>query len=113
MSSGCCEQIRLVVEVNDYHLVFNLNGVLVVIGEGQTRFRSIVLRPSLKEFLCTCVKKLTFKNTLLVDDVPHKNMFNPACSAIFFETFYKSRTISNYLFGIVHPYLKSLHLSRM
>jgi hypothetical protein len=45
------------VEVNEYHLIFDLNGVLVAIGEGQTRSRPVVLKPSLKEFLFACVKK--------------------------------------------------------
>jgi hypothetical protein len=34
MSSGSCEQTQHAMEVSDYHLIFNLNGVLVVIGEG-------------------------------------------------------------------------------
>jgi hypothetical protein len=34
MISNSSEQTRLVVEVSDYHLIFNLNGVLVAIGEG-------------------------------------------------------------------------------
>jgi hypothetical protein len=42
--------------VNDYHLILDLNGVLVVMGEGQTKICLIVLRPNLKEFLSTCVK---------------------------------------------------------
>ncbi len=46
-------------EVNEYHLIFNLNGVLVVTGEGQTKSRLIVLRPGLKEFFFACVKKFT------------------------------------------------------
>jgi hypothetical protein len=40
-------------------------------------------------------------------------MFNPPCSAIFFKTFYESPTDGNYLFGIIFPYLESLHLSKM
>ncbi len=44
-------------EVNDYQLTFNLNGVLVAMGEGQTITRLIILKPGLKEFLSTCVKK--------------------------------------------------------
>jgi hypothetical protein len=45
--------------------------------------------------------------------MPHKNMFNIPCSAIFFETFYKSHTDDNYLLGIILPYLESLHSSKM
>jgi hypothetical protein len=59
MTFGSCELIRLVVEVNDYHLIFNLNGVLVAASEGQTRSPLIVLRPDLKEFLFTCKKIFT------------------------------------------------------
>jgi hypothetical protein len=55
----------------------------------------------------------TFENTLLIDDMPHKSMFNPPCCAIFFETFYESHIDDNYLFKIIFLYLKSLHLSRM
>jgi hypothetical protein len=44
-------------EVSDYHLIFDLNGVLVAVGEGQTRTCPVVLRLGLKEFLSTCVKK--------------------------------------------------------
>jgi hypothetical protein len=48
------------VEVSDaYHLIFNLNGVLVAISEGQTRSRHVVLRLGLKEFPFACVKKFT------------------------------------------------------
>ncbi len=57
MSFSSCEQIWPTVEVSDYHLIFNLNDVLVVTGEGQIRSPLVVLRPSLKEFLSTCVKK--------------------------------------------------------
>ncbi len=121
--------------------------------EGQTRYRPVVLKPNLKEFLSACVKNFTmyicssamkrnflrhldiiaekisvlllfskildqtfsfknchflleklnkpifhknlkdffhlfpsttFENTLLIDDMPHKSMLNPPCSAIFF-----------------------------
>ncbi len=52
---------------------------------------------------------MNFENTLLVDDTPHKSMFNPLCNAIFFETFYGFHTNSNYLFGTILSYLESLH----
>jgi hypothetical protein len=45
-------------EVNDYHLIFDLNGVLVTMGQGQTRTCLVVLRPNLKEFLSTYVKNI-------------------------------------------------------
>jgi hypothetical protein len=35
-----------------------LNGVLVAIGEGETKTHLIVLRLGLKEFLSVCVKKI-------------------------------------------------------
>jgi hypothetical protein len=35
MNFGSFEQTWLKVEVSEYHLIFDLNGVLVVIGEGQ------------------------------------------------------------------------------
>jgi hypothetical protein len=56
---------------------------------------------------------MIFKNTLLVDDTPHKSMFNPPCSAIFFETFCGSPTDSNYLFDIIFLYLELLHLFKI
>jgi hypothetical protein len=40
------------------HLIFDLNGVLVAMSEGQTRTCPVVLRACLKEFLSTCVKKI-------------------------------------------------------
>jgi hypothetical protein len=43
-------------EVNDYHFIFNLNGVFITMSEGQTRTHMIVMRIGLKEFLSTCVK---------------------------------------------------------
>jgi hypothetical protein len=164
-------------EVRDYHLIFDLNGVLVVIGESQTKSHSVVLRPNLKEFLSTCVKKfmvyiwsstmkrnflrhleiiaektsifllssrildqtfyfrnehflskkldkfvfhknlkdffhlfpgMTFENTLLVDDMFHKNMFDPPYSPIFFKTFYESHIDYNNLLNTIFPYLESL-----
>jgi hypothetical protein len=57
MTSGFFEQTWPMVEVNDYHLIFNLNGVFVVIVEGQIRSRLIILKLGLKEFLFACVKK--------------------------------------------------------
>jgi hypothetical protein len=47
------------VEVNHYHLIFDLNGVLVATSEGQTQFRLMILRPSLKEFLFAYSKEFT------------------------------------------------------
>jgi hypothetical protein len=182
MNSSSCEQTWLAVEVNDYHLIFELNGVLVAIGEGQTKSCPIVLKLGLKEFLSTCVKKfmvyiwsltmkrnflrhldnitektcvflspsrildqtlyfkndhfllkkldklvfhknlknffyffpsVTFENTLLVDDMFHKSMFNPLYNAIFFKIFYGSHTNDNHLFHIILIYLESLHFYRM
>ncbi len=46
--------------MNDYHLIFNLNGILVATSEGQTRTCSVVLKHGLNEFLSTYVKKLQF-----------------------------------------------------
>ncbi len=45
-------------EVTDNHLIVDLNGVLVVTSEGQTKSHPMVLRLGLKEFLSTCVKNL-------------------------------------------------------
>jgi hypothetical protein len=59
MTLGLLEKNVVAIEVNGYHLIFDLNGVLVAIGEGSTRSCPMVLRPMLKEFLCTCVKKFT------------------------------------------------------
>ncbi len=42
--------------MSDYHLIVDLNGVLVATGEGQTKSNPMVLRLGLKEFLSTCVK---------------------------------------------------------
>jgi hypothetical protein len=182
MNSSSYEQTQPAVEVNNYHLIFNLIGVLVATSEGQTKSHLVVLRPSLKEFLSTCVKKfmvyiwsstmkrnfskhldiitekigillsssrildqslcfkndhflpekldklvfhknlkhffclfpsITFEITLLVDNMLHKNMFNPLYSAIFFKTFYGSHINSNHLLDIVLLYLESLHFSGM
>jgi len=147
------QEKRHLLEMSDYHLIFYLNGVLVATSEGQIRTRPIVLRPGLKEFFSTCVKKFTayirsstmkknfskhleitmektsnsllffrimdqslcfrndhflpnkldkpifhknlleflvqflgttFENTLVIDNMPHKSLFNPLFSAIFF-----------------------------
>jgi hypothetical protein len=56
---------------------------------------------------------MMFENTLLIDDMPHKSLFNPPFNAIFFETFYKSHNDTNYLLQTVLPYLEYMHLSRM
>ncbi len=40
-------------------------------------------------------------------------MFNPSCSAIFFETFYRSHTDSNYLLNIILSFSEPLHLSKL
>jgi len=48
------------VVVNDYHLIFNLNGVLVSTGDGQTKSRLVLLKHGLKEFLSACVKNSPF-----------------------------------------------------
>jgi hypothetical protein len=45
------QEKHLSLEVTNYHLIFNLNGVLVVTSENKTK------TPSLKEFLFACVKK--------------------------------------------------------
>jgi hypothetical protein len=42
-------------EVTDYHLIIDLNGVHFPTSEGQTKSRAMVLRFGLKEFLSTCV----------------------------------------------------------
>jgi hypothetical protein len=49
----------LSLEVSDYHLIFDLNGVLLVKGEDQTRTHLVVVGLGLKEFLTACVKKIT------------------------------------------------------
>jgi hypothetical protein len=45
------------VEVSEYHLFFDLNGVLMATREGPIRSQQVVLRLGLKKFLCICVKK--------------------------------------------------------
>jgi hypothetical protein len=57
MIFGSFEKIMPRVEVSDYHLIFDLNGVLVATGEGRTRSHLVFLRLGLKEFLFACVKK--------------------------------------------------------
>jgi hypothetical protein len=54
-----------------------------------------------------------YENTLLVDDTPYKNLFNPPFNAIFLEMFYESLIDNDYLFGIVFPYLEASHSSIM
>jgi len=44
-------------KVNEYHLIFDINGILMVIGEGPTGFHVMVLKLGLKELLYICVKK--------------------------------------------------------
>jgi hypothetical protein len=56
---GSFEQTWPTVEVSEYHFIFDLNGVLVVTSEGQTKSRPVVLKPNVKEFLFACVKKFT------------------------------------------------------
>jgi hypothetical protein len=43
--------------VNEFHLIFDLNGILVTIGEGPTRFQLVILWPRLKKFLSSCATK--------------------------------------------------------
>jgi hypothetical protein len=47
----------LVVEVNHYHLIFDLNGVFMATSEGRTKSRLVILKPGLKEFLFAYVKE--------------------------------------------------------
>jgi hypothetical protein len=52
------KEIQLAMEVSEYHLIFDLNGVLVATREGQiTRSCLVVLRIGLKEFFSKCIKK--------------------------------------------------------
>jgi hypothetical protein len=48
----------LEVEVNDYHLIFDLNGVFVATSEGETKTHLVVLSLGFKEFLSACLKKI-------------------------------------------------------
>ncbi len=50
------------VKVNDYHLIFNLNGVLVRTKKGQIKFHPMVLKLGLKQFLSTCINKFIVYN---------------------------------------------------
>ncbi len=71
-----------------------------------------VFHKNLKDFFHH-FPSMTFEDTLLVDDIFHKNMFNPPYNAIFFKTFYRSLTNNNYFFGTILPYLEPLHSSGM
>jgi hypothetical protein len=51
----------------------------------------------------------TFENTLLVDAMLHKSMFDLPFSAIFFETFYGSHNNGNYLLETVLPWNPCIH----
>jgi hypothetical protein len=44
-------------KVSEYHLILNLNGVLVVTREGPTRFQLVILQARLKEFFFSCATK--------------------------------------------------------
>jgi hypothetical protein len=61
-TSSFHEEIQLLVALNDYHLIFNLNCVLVATIEGQTKFCPVVLKHGLKELIFICVKKITMYN---------------------------------------------------
>jgi len=52
------QEKRPLLEVNDYHLIFDLHGVLVDMGEGQIKIRLVVFRLGIKEFLSTYVEKI-------------------------------------------------------
>jgi hypothetical protein len=58
MIFGSFEKIMPRVEVSDYHLIFDLNGVFVVTGESQIKTCLVVLKLGLKEFLSACVKNI-------------------------------------------------------
>jgi hypothetical protein len=49
------------------------------------------------------------RNTLLIDDMPYKYIFNDSYYVIFLELFEGSRSDGDYLFSIVLRYLVSLH----
>ncbi len=76
------------------------------------KFDKLVFHKNLKEFF-RLFPGTTFENVLLLDDMFHKNMFNPLYSAIFFKTFYGFQTNSNHLLDIVILYLESLHFFGM
>ncbi len=44
------KQTQPMVEVSDYHLIFNLNGVFVATSEGQIKSYLAVLKPNLNFF---------------------------------------------------------------
>ncbi len=50
-----------------------------------------------------------YENTLLVNDMPYKSLFNLPFNAIFLETFYKSQVDGDYLLKTVFLYLEALH----
>jgi hypothetical protein len=76
------------------------------------KLNKLVFHKNLKHFF-RLFSSTTFENTLLVDNMLHKNVFNPLYSAIFFKTFYRSHIDGNHLFDIVLLYLESLHFSGM
>ncbi len=51
-------------------------------------------------------------NTLLVDDIPYKNMFNEPFSAISLQSFHNSNKDDNYLLWVIFLYLKPFHHSK-
>ncbi len=55
----------------------------------------------------------TFENILLIDNMPHKSLFNPPFTAIFFLAFYRSHNDVNYLLQTIILYLESLHSFKM
>jgi hypothetical protein len=56
---------------------------------------------------------MTFDNTLLIEDTPHKGIYKPCYNNIFSDTFCGSNTDSNYFFGMIFSYLESLYSSAM
>jgi len=57
MTSRLLEKSLGELKVSEYHLIFDLNGILVVIGEGPTKSQPMILRLGLKKFLFSCVIK--------------------------------------------------------
>jgi hypothetical protein len=51
-------------------------------------------------------------NTLLIDNMPYKNMFNNMYNVIFLESFNGIRGEDQHLLGSIFPYFKNLHLSK-
>ncbi len=51
-------------------------------------------------------------NTLFIDDMPYKNMFNDPYSASFLESFDNIRGEDQYLLGSIFLYLENFHLFR-